>query len=248
MGRRVAWRRRPCGAQHGPDGEGQGDDAGQHVPVGVDHPGPVEAARHFLAIGHADQGAGIDLEPLPDQIEDHGGGQRGGADDAQDQPGHEAADGELDRIGRERRKHRQRHGHDEERAAQQDVVQPYWYRHRRGPHREGRHRHLRLGRASNIYIVEFTRLSRIMTATRTHVTRHEKGGPRQGAALSLKPGIAYWMTISTRRFCGSRTPSAVWTRRPASPRPITVIACAGTPSRTRASFTALARRSDSAML
>ena len=36
--------------------------------------------------------------------------------------------------------------------------------------------------------------------------------------------------------------------RPASPRPITVIACAGTPSRTRASFTAFARRSDSAML
>src|SRR4029453_8800943 len=56
------------------------------------------------------------------------------------------------------------------------------------------------------------------------------------------------MTLSTRRFCGSRTPSPVCTSRPCSPRPITVIACAGTPSRTRASLTAFARRSDSAML
>ena len=60
--------------------------------------------------------------------------------------------------------------------------------------------------------------------------------------------VAYWMTISTRRFCGSRTPSAVGTSRPCSPRPMTVIAGAGTPSRTNASLTALARRSDSAML
>ena len=59
---------------------------------------------------------------------------------------------------------------------------------------------------------------------------------------------AYCTTISTRRFCGSRTPSPVCTRRPCSPRPTTLIACAGTPSRTRASLTALARRSDSAML
>jgi hypothetical protein len=51
-------RRRPCAAQYDPDGEGQDDDAGQHVPVGIDHPGPVQAARHFLAIGHTDQGAG----------------------------------------------------------------------------------------------------------------------------------------------------------------------------------------------
>ena len=32
------------------------------------------------------------------------------------------------------------------------------------------------------------------------------------------------MTISTRRFCGSRTPSAVLTSRPFSPAPITLIA------------------------
>ena len=59
---------------------------------------------------------------------------------------------------------------------------------------------------------------------------------------------AYWMTISTRRFCGSRTLSPVGTSSWVSPLPMTVIACAGTPSRTRASLTALARRSDSAML
>ena len=59
---------------------------------------------------------------------------------------------------------------------------------------------------------------------------------------------SYWTTISTRRFCGSRTPSAVGTSRPFSPTPMTVMAVAGTPSRTSASLTALARRSDSAML
>ena len=62
------------------------------------------------------------------------------------------------------------------------------------------------------------------------------------------PGSSYWMTISTRRFCGSRTPSPVGTSSWLSPLPMTVIAWAGTPSRTRASLTALARRSDSAML
>ena len=76
---------------------------------------------------------------------------------------------------------------------------------------------------------------------------------RAGKKRRLKPPFSsvrdlYWMTISTRRFCGSRTPSPVCTSRPCSPRPTTEIACAGTPSRTRASFTALARRSDSAML
>ena len=60
--------------------------------------------------------------------------------------------------------------------------------------------------------------------------------------------FAYWTTISTRRFCGSRTPSPVGTSGLDSPRPITVMEAAGTPSRTRASLTALARRSDSAML
>ena len=68
------------------------------------------------------------------------------------------------------------------------------------------------------------------------------------SAGEVREGRSYCTTISTRRFCGSRTPSPVCTSRPCSPRPITLIAWAGTPSRTRASFTALARRSDSAML
>src|SRR5258708_38872716 len=54
-------------------------------------------------------------------------------------------------------------------------------------------------------------------------------------------------TISTRRFCGSRTPPGVGTRRPFSPMPTTEIAVAGTPSRTKASLTEFARRSDSAI-
>src|SRR5881394_1121661 len=75
---------------------------------------------------------------------------------------------------------------------------------------------------------------------------NKKGGPQ--AAFSVVVRQIYWMTISTRRFCGSRTPSAVGTSGWLSPRPTTAIAVAGTPSRTRASLTALARRSDSAML
>ena len=38
--------------------------------------------------------------------------------------------------------------------------------------------------------------------------------------------------ISTRRFCGSRTPSLVWTSKAVSPFPTTVMAVAGTPSLT----------------
>ena len=50
--------------------------------------------------------------------------------------------------------------------------------------------------------------------------------------------VAPSMTISTRRFCGSRTLSPVWTSNPCSPRPITEIAASGTPSFTSAAFTA----------
>jgi DNA ligase (NAD+) len=72
---------------------------------------------------------------------------------------------------------------------------------------------------------------------------------RKAAELGIEIlGSSYWMTISTRRFCGSRTLSPVGTSSWLSPLPMTVIAWAGTPSRTRASLTALARRSDSAML
>jgi hypothetical protein len=41
---------------------------------------------------------------------------------------------------------------------------------------------------------------------------------------------AYWMTISTRWFRDSRTPSSVYTKRPCSPRTTTLIACAGSQS------------------
>ena len=91
----------------------------------------------------------------------------------------------------------------------------------------------------------------------THLDRLRQGHRRGDlaakraaeAALSLRSkDRSYWRTISTRRFCGSRTPSAVGTSGWLSPLPTTEIAVAGTPSRTRASLTALARRSDSAML
>ena len=52
-------------------------------------------------------------------------------------------------------------------------------------------------------------------------------------------------TISTRRFCGSRTPSAVGTRGSFMPRPATTMSLRGMPNRSRATATALARRSDS---
>ena len=83
-----------------------------------------------------------------------------------------------------------------------------------------------------------------------------KIGPTKGNGRGM-PGrfcamegslVVYWTTISTRRFCGSRTLSPVGTSSWLSPLPMTVIAWAGTPSRTSASLTALARRSDSAML
>src|SRR5579862_1791525 len=54
---------------------------------------------------------------------------------------------------------------------------------------------------------------------------------------------SYCSTISARRFCGSRTPSAVGTSRPFLPAPIVVISPPGTPSVTRPSLTAAARRS-----
>jgi hypothetical protein len=84
---------------------------------------------------------------------------------------------------------------------------------------------------------------------------HEKrpGITRPFLKFSLRAGLtprlsSYCSTISTRRFCGSRTPSGVGTSRPPLPTPTTAMAVAGTPFCTSASLTALARRSDSAML
>ena len=54
--------------------------------------------------------------------------------------------------------------------------------------------------------------------------------------------------ISTRRFCGSRTPGPVGTSRCVSPKPWIVMALAGTPSLTSSACTALARRTDSPWL
>src|SRR5579862_2748635 len=55
---------------------------------------------------------------------------------------------------------------------------------------------------------------------------------------------AYCSTISARRFCGSRTPSAVGTRSPFLPTPTVVISLAETPSVTSWVLTAAARRSE----
>jgi len=52
------------------------------------------------------------------------------------------------------------------------------------------------------------------------------------------------MMISTRRFCGSRTPGPVGTSRCVSPNPWMLIACRGTPSFTSSAATAWARRTD----
>jgi len=68
----------------------------------------------------------------------------------------------------------------------------------------------------------------------------EKGEPAEADSPNLPAlpkecgGVPYWpepgpKVISTRRFCGSRTPSAVCTRRCVSPKPCVFIAVAGTP-------------------
>jgi hypothetical protein len=53
-----------------------------------------------------------------------------------------------------------------------------------------------------------------------------------------------WMMISTRLFCGSRTPAPVGTNKLVSPSPWTLIAFCGTPLRTSSAATARARRSE----
>ena len=76
-------------------------------------------------------------------------------------------------------------------------------------------------------------------------------GGRRGTFWPPESAIAetaYGKTISTRRFCGSRTPGAVGTRGSFMPRPVTTISLRGTPSPSRADATALARRSESRWL
>lgn len=56
--------------------------------------------------------------------------------------------------------------------------------------------------------------------------------------------LGHCMTISTRRFCGSRTPAPVGTSRWVWPNPRMVMAAGGTPSRTSSPATACARRTE----
>jgi len=58
----------------------------------------------------------------------------------------------------------------------------------------------------------------------------------------------YEKPISTRRFCGSRTPFGVGTRGSFSPRPATAMSLRATPKFARASATLLARLSESRWL
>jgi len=92
-------------------------------------------------------------------------------------------------------------------------------------------------------------------ARRTHLTicRTQKKPPRDHRGGCPEPAIGapggcreerYGKTISTRRFCGSRTPSGVGTRGSFIPRPATIISLRGTPRPSRATATALARRSE----
>ncbi len=53
-------------------------------------------------------------------------------------------------------------------------------------------------------------------------------------------------SIVARRFCASRTPSAVGTSRPVLPTPTASISPAGNPSATRPFLTEVARRPDRA--
>jgi len=56
--------------------------------------------------------------------------------------------------------------------------------------------------------------------------------------------VGYVKTISTRQFCGSRTPGGVGTRGSFSPRPLTAMSPRATPKPASALATLLARRSD----
>jgi len=71
-------------------------------------------------------------------------------------------------------------------------------------------------------------------------------GPRtRGPRVLQRARPSYGKRISTRRFCGSRTPAAVGTRGSFMPRPVTAISLRATPRAARAVATAFARRSES---
>ena len=70
--------------------------------------------------------------------------------------------------------------------------------------------------------------------------RHKRRAPAQTADAAS----GQRRMISTRRFCGSRTPGPVWTSKRLNPKPWAVIAARGTPCRTSSAATASARRTD----
>ncbi len=88
--------------------------------------------------------------------------------------------------------------------------------------------------------------SRGETKSRRRGLRRLSGPPR--GSRGEVAGARYGKTISTRRFCGSRTPSGVGTRGSFMPRPATSISLRGTPRCSRAAATAFARRSESRWL
>jgi hypothetical protein len=91
--------------------------------------------------------------------------------------------------------------------------------------------------------------------------RYSRRDPMNGGAIATEPfppvghpvqcsqaDPGYRRIISTRRFCGSRTPGPVGTSRSVCPKPRMEMALAGTPSRTSSPATACARRSERPML
>ncbi len=87
-----------------------------------------------------------------------------------------------------------------------------------------------------------SRLRRASRQSKIHCPK-QKRAP-QGALFRKKLPRSYLMMISTRRFCGSRTPAPVGTSRWVSPKPEMAIDEAGTPSLTSSALTAWARRTD----
>lgn len=78
--------------------------------------------------------------------------------------------------------------------------------------------------------------------------QNKKGGGDASAFSSSVPSVPwrYGRVMFTRRFCGSRTPSSVFTSGELSPFASMAIAASAMPSVTSADFTLLARFSESA--
>ena len=88
----------------------------------------------------------------------------------------------------------------------------------------------------------------VVPTLREHITSEGARADAANAAPASMILIRYCRTISTRRFCGSRTLGPVGTSRSVWPKPWMEMALAGTPSRTSSPATACARRSERPML